>query len=84
METYQNKEWGEKQREKAIAGMYYFNKILGEQDFIAGTDFSVADITVFTGLTFADFAKIEIPAECQNLAAWRLKIAQRPSVAALN
>ena len=83
LETYQNKEWGEKQRAKAIAGMHYFNKVLGEQDFIAGTDFSVADITVFAGLSFADFAKIQIPAECSNLTTWREKIEQRPSVLAL-
>ena len=82
LETYQNQEWGEKQREKAIAGMHYFNKVLGKQDFIAGADFSVADITVFVGLTFADFVKLKIPSECQNLTAWRAKIAQRPSIRA--
>jgi glutathione S-transferase len=82
LETYQNKEWGEKQREKAIAGMRYFNQVLGEHEFIAGNDFSVADITVFAGFSFADFAKIEISGECQNLIAWRAKIAQRPSIAA--
>jgi len=83
LETYQNKEWGEKQKEKAIAGMHYFDKVLGEQDFVAGKDFSMADITVFMGLSFADFAKVEIPTECKNLAAWRAKVAQRPSVTAL-
>jgi glutathione S-transferase len=81
LETYQNREWGEKQREKAIAGMHYFNQVLGEQEFIVGKNFSVADITVFAGLNFADVARIKIPDECQNLIAWRAKIAQRPSVA---
>ena len=84
LETYQNKEWGKKQKEKAIAGMHYFDRVLGEQDYIAGKDFSVADITAFMGLAFADFAKVDIPAECQNLIAWREKVAQRPSVATLN
>ena len=81
LETYQNKEWGEKQREKAIAGMHYFNDILGKQEYIAGSEFSMADITVFAGLSFADFAKIAIPENCQNLIAWRAKVAQRPSIA---
>lgn len=80
LETYQNKEWGEKQKEKAIAGMHYFDQVLGEQEFVAGKDFTMADITVFAGLSFADFAKIDIPAEYQNLIAWREKIAQRPSI----
>ena len=81
LETYQNKEWGEKQREKAISGMHYFDRILGENTFVAGEKFSMADITVFAGLSFADFAKIQIPPECKNLIAWRAKVAQRPSLA---
>ena len=83
LETYQNKEWGEKQKDRAIAGMHYFDRILGEQDYIAGADFSMADITAYMGLAFADFTKVQIPAECQNLAAWREKVAQRPNVTAL-
>jgi len=83
LETYQNKEWGEKQKEKAIAGMHYFDQVLKEQNYIAGQDFSMADITVFAGLSFANFAKIDIPTECNNLVAWQSRVAQRPSVAAL-
>ncbi|MEL6495799.1 MAG: glutathione S-transferase [Cyanobacteria bacterium J06623_7] len=83
LETYQNPEWGEKQKERAIAGMHYFDRLLGKQDYLAGSDFSMADITAYMGLAFADFAKVTIPQECHNLAAWRAKIAQRPSVIAL-
>lgn len=83
LETYQNKEWGEKQKEKAIAGMKYFDQILATQEYIAGSNFSVADITVYMGLAFADFAKIEISTELTNLIAWRAKMAARPSIAAL-
>ncbi len=81
LETYQNKEWGEKQKEKAIAGMHYFDRVLEENPFVAGKEFSMADITVFKGLDFADFAKVSIPTECHNLITWRDKVAQRPSVA---
>lgn len=81
IETYQNKTWGEKQRERAVDGMRYFNNVLGEQPYVAGNDFSMADITAFAGLAFADFAKIDIPSDCQNLLAWRQKIAARPSIA---
>lgn len=81
IEDYQNKEWGEKQRERAIKGMHYFDKVLADRPYVAGDKFSMADITTFCGLGFADFAKIEVPAECQNLLAWRQKVAQRPSIA---
>ena len=62
--------------------MHYFNEVLGEREYIAGKDFSVADITAYMGLAFADFAKIDIPTECRNLVAWRARVAQRPSVIA--
>ena len=82
IELYQNKEWGEKQRARAIDGMKYFDGVLAHQPYVAGTDFSMADITVVAGLAFADFAKIEIPVECVHLKAWRARVAQRPSMAA--
>ena len=80
IETYQNKQWGNKQRERAIEGMIYFNEVLNKTPYIAGDEFTMADITVFAGLAFADFAKIEIPVQCHKLQNWRGKIAARPSV----
>lgn len=81
LETYQNREWGEKQRERALSGMRYFNTVLSAQPYIAGDSFSMADITVFAGLAFADFAKIDIPLDLKNLRVWREHIAKRPSIA---
>ena len=81
IETYQNREWGEKQKGKALEGMRYFDKVLGNQPFVAGDDFSMADITTFAGFAFADFAKIDVPEDCTNLVAWRERVAARPSIA---
>ena len=80
LETYQNKEWGEKQRERALAGMRYFDDVLAKQPYAAGANFSMVDITLFAGLNFADFAKIDFPLECTHLAAWRARMAERPSM----
>ncbi|TQV83589.1 glutathione S-transferase family protein [Denitrobaculum tricleocarpae] len=80
VEDYQNKEWGEKQRERAIQGMHYFDDVLADRPYVAGDKFSMADITAFAGLGFADFAEIDIPADCRNLIAWRQRVAQRPSI----
>jgi glutathione S-transferase len=80
LETYQNKEWGDKQGEKALAGFKYFNHILSKSDYVAGIVFTTADITLFAGLTFADFSKIEIPSDYTHLIAWRAKIAERPAL----
>lgn len=82
IETYQNKEWGEKNRERAIGGMRYLDGVLAERPFLAGKEFTMADITAFAGLIFADFASIDIPAELTNLISWRARVADRPSVKA--
>ena len=82
LETYQNPEWGEKQKEKALAGQAYFNEVLGRSEFAAGDKFSMADITLYAGLAFSDFAGIGVPEEFTNLRAWRNRVAERPSVAA--
>lgn len=80
IETYQCAEWGKHQKDRAIAGMHYFDGVLAQQPYLAGEEFSMADITAFAGLGFADFAKIEIPADCKNLREWRGRVAARPSV----
>lgn len=82
LETYQNREWGEKCREKALAAMHYLDGVLAKQPYIAGERFTMADITVVAGLVYADYAKIEVPAALRNLKGWRAGIARRPSVAA--
>ncbi len=81
LETYQNKEWGETNRDRAVAGMRYLDGVLSGQPFLAGERFSVADITAFAGLAFAAFANIGVPDDLANLKAWRARVAARPSVA---
>ena len=56
--------------------------VLSTSDFLAGDQFSMADITAFAGLAFADFAKVDIPENLHNLIKWRAQMAQRPSIAA--
>ncbi|WP_296419800.1 glutathione S-transferase family protein [Pseudooctadecabacter sp.] len=81
LETDQCAEWGHKQHAVATRTMAYLNDVLAENDYLAGNAFSVADITAFAGLAFADFAKVEIPAGLTHLSAWRTKVAARPSIA---
>jgi glutathione S-transferase len=81
IEVYQNREWGEKNRKRAIAGMRYCDQVLARQPFLAGNDFTMADITAFAGLAYAAIAKIEVPAELNNLRFWHQRVASRPSIA---
>jgi glutathione S-transferase len=82
LEVYQCAEWGQHQRERAMVGMHYFDSVLAKQPYLAGTTFSMADITAYAGVAFAAFLEIAMPAACTNLAAWRARVAARPSVAA--
>ena len=81
LETNQNKAWGESQKQKALEGMAYFDSVLKDSTFIAGEHFSMADITLFAGLGFAEFAKIEVPETLEHLINWKQQIASRPSIA---
>ncbi len=73
-------EWGNRQRDKALAGMKYFDTVLRDQSFVAGNAFSMADITVFAGLMFADAAGIATPEDHSALKTWRAKVSELPSV----
>lgn len=79
LETNQNKEWGERQKQTALSTMRYLDSVLADQDYLAGETFSMADITAFAGLAFADFAKLDIPDGLDNLQAWRQRVSARPS-----
>ncbi|MEB0039905.1 MULTISPECIES: glutathione S-transferase [unclassified Pseudomonas] len=72
--------WGEMHRDKAIKGMKYFDSVLKTQPYVAGEQFSMADITVWAGLIFAGYAQIKVPEECTALIAWNAKVGERPSV----
>lgn len=73
-------EWGKRQGVKAVQGMKYFDSVLKRQPFVAGETFSMADITVFASLNFAEAAGLAIPMECASLTTWRARIAELPSV----
>lgn len=82
VELYQNAEWGLRMKDKAVRGMHYFDGVLKTQPFVAGNEFSMADIAVLGGLIFAALVELPVPEECQALRAWHERVNQRPSVLA--
>lgn len=80
VELYQNPEWGNRMRDKAIRGMHYFNGVLEQQPFVAGDTFSMADIAVLGGMIFASLVKLAVPDECAALLAWHARMQERASV----
>ncbi len=79
IERYQNKAWGERQREVAISTMHWMDEVLTDQAYMAGDRFTVADITAMAGFAFTDFVKFDIPESCKRLHDWRARVSARPS-----
>jgi glutathione S-transferase len=80
LEINQNKAWGNKQAKNVLAGFKYFNTVLSNTPYVAGDVFTMADITLFAGLAFADFGKLTVPSQYTHLLAWHAKIQDRPSL----
>ena len=74
------KEWGERRGAQAVQNMPYFNDILAEKPFVAGDAFSMADISLWAALAFADAIGLPIAPELTALAAWRSKVSDIPAV----
>lgn len=74
------REWGERRGAQAVAGLPYFDELLTRQPFLAGDRFSLADITLFAALAFAEGAGLPIAADLNALAAWRARVAALPAV----
>ncbi|MEM1110377.1 MAG: glutathione S-transferase [Pseudomonadota bacterium] len=79
---YRNRDWGEKNRETALEGMRSLNEQLAGNTYVAGADFSVADITALCALDFAKALGIVIPEGCDSLRRWYEEVSARPSASA--
>jgi glutathione S-transferase len=79
---YQIPEWGEKQKERAIATIERLDQLLANQPYIAGDRFTVADITAVAGFAFGGFCQITILETTPHLKAWHDRMQLRPSFSA--
>jgi len=75
--------------ELAERGRYRFNHFLkkadtrlAEVEFLAGENFSVADITAFCGLDFVQKFRLTIPPELTHAQRWFEQVKARPSAVA--
>lgn len=78
----QYKDFGESNRPRAIATMRYFDESLAGRSWLAGKDYSIADITLLTTIDFAIFIGIGLPDDMPNLKAWHERASARPSAEA--
>jgi glutathione S-transferase len=65
--------------------MRFFNELdvqLAQHPFVAGSRYSIVDITALVTVDFARWAKLSIPDECSRLRQWHADVSARPSAKA--
>lgn len=72
-------EWGEANKPKVIDFLGLLERELAGRDFVAGEDFSIADITGLVALDFMKPARIAVPAEFGHVLRWHAALKSRPS-----
>lgn len=74
------KSWGAREGQRAVNAMTYLNNVLENQAYVAGDKFSMADISVFAALNFADAAGLAPSTPLNALNEWRDRTGERASV----
>jgi glutathione S-transferase len=82
LEVPQVPAWGEANKPRAQEVLRIMDKELGKRRYIAGEEFSVADITALVAVDFARAARVERPEGLDNLARWHQEVSARPSAKA--
>jgi len=81
-EVPQVAEWGEANKPKAVDFLRILDGELATREFVAGEEFSIADITGLVAIDFMKPARITVPEELANVQRWYKAIASRPSAGA--
>jgi glutathione S-transferase len=82
LEVPQVAAWGEANKPRALDILSFVDRELATRRFIAGNEFSVADITALVAIDFMKPARIQRPAELTNLERWYQEVSSRPSAKA--
>lgn len=81
-EVPQVPEWGEVNRPKALEFLSFLDSELALREFVAGDEFSIADITGMIAIDFMKPAKIVVPEEFSNVLEWHRALSARLSASA--
>lgn len=77
-----SKEWGTIAANVAKQVTPIFDQQLAKSEYLAGDDFTVADISLLCTLDFAKATKQDLPFDSPNLSRWYKLVNARPSVQA--
>lgn len=78
----QFKDFGESNRQIYIDALRWLDGELEGKDFVAGDQFTIADICALSTVDFAKWIGLDIPAEFAVLHRWHARVSARPSAVA--
>jgi glutathione S-transferase len=82
MEVPQVAAWAEANKPRIADFLAVFDRELKDRPFVAGDNYTVADITGLVAVDFMKPAKLAVPQECANVRRWHAAISARPSAGA--
>ena len=72
----------ERGRERVQRFFNVMDSRLANSEFVAGSRYTIADITTLVAVDFAGWIKLAIPEDCPNLRRWHEAVSARPSAKA--
>jgi glutathione S-transferase len=75
-------QWGEANKPRVMAFLQFLDGELKSRAYVAGADYTVADITAMVAVDFMRVSKLAIPHTFTGLKRWHDAVAARPSAAA--
>jgi glutathione S-transferase len=74
--------WGEANKSPVFEFLRFLDGELRDRPYVAGKEFSVADITTLVSVDFMKVSKLTVPEDLANLRRWHAEVSARPSAAA--
>ena len=74
--------WGEANRPRVFDFLRLLDGELRSRPYVAGNDFTIADITALVAVDFMKVSKLIVPEELADLRRWYASVSARPSASA--
>ncbi len=75
-------DWGEANKPRVAAFLQFLDGELKARPYVAGANYTVADITAMVAVDFMRVSKLAVPEELGNVRRWHQAVSTRPSAAA--
>jgi glutathione S-transferase len=79
LEVPQVPEWGEANKAKVVDMLRLLDEALAGRQFIAGEEYSIADITALVAIDFMRAVRLRWPPGIDHVARWHAAVSARPS-----